>query len=169
MKLVVSHSEKLPTPEEVAALSGFSEFAKFFSSVGGDSAALEVARAAAKLSTPEPSTKEGVEKQKEGLGEKVPENPSKEEIANGQSAAPFPKGDKCILSAVKQKERYNGVECTIEVVHKAKCKIWIPKLSEFKTVPFDELTLASAPVQPPLESATPSGASKLSEILRDDE
>ena len=72
MKLVVSHSEKLPTPEEVAALSGFSEFAKFFSSVGGDSAALEVARAAAKLSTPEPSKKEGVEKQKEGLGEKVP-------------------------------------------------------------------------------------------------
>ena len=104
MKLVVSHSEKLPTPEEVAALSGFSEFAKFFSSVGGDSAALEVARAAAKLSTPEPSKKEGVEKQKEGLGEKVPENPSKEEIANGQSAAPFPKGDKCILSAVKQKK-----------------------------------------------------------------
>ena len=51
MKLVVSHSEELPTPEEVAALSGFGEFAKFFSTVGGDGAALEVARAAAKLST----------------------------------------------------------------------------------------------------------------------
>ena len=173
MKFVVTHAEKLPTPEEVAALTGFSEVAKFFSSVGGDGAALEVARTAAKLCTPEPPKKEPGETQKEKPGEKVVENPSKDEVADNQSVPPFAKGDKCILSAVKQKEKYNGAECTIEVVQKAKCKIWIPKLSEFKLVPFDKLTLVSSAVNPTTvqssDVAKPSDAAKLNAILGNDD
>ena len=172
-QLKQKHAEKLPTPEEVAALTGFSEVAKFFSSVGGDGAALEVARTAAKLCTPEPPKKEPGETQKEKPGEKVVENPSKDEVADNQSVPPFAKGDKCILSAVKQKEKYNGAECTIEVVQKAKCKIWIPKLSEFKLVPFDKLTLVSSAVNPTTvqssDVAKPSDAAKLNAILGNDD